>query len=244
MKSLTEIDMLNIWEQAMNQSPLQRALILLAAAYPEMQPDNLARLSIGQRDKRLLQLREQLFGSYLSNTADCPSCSEKIEWENNIADFLIPQAEDNESINEFVIAEDDYVIRFRLPNSLDVSAIVASDADAAQRQLLSRCLLQSEYSGKNCALEHLPDSVIQKLIQRMEELDSQAEIRINLNCPECSHSWEVLFDIADFLWIEINDWAKQMLHIVHRLALGYGWNEREILNLSPVRRQLYLGMLG
>ena len=26
-----------------------------------------------------------------------------------------------------------------------------------------------------------------------------AEIRIQLTCPECSHSWEVLFDIVDFL---------------------------------------------
>ena len=93
-------------------------------------------------------------------------------------------------------------------------------------------------------MDQLPDSVIRKLNQRIEVLDPQAEIRINLLCPECSHKWDVFFDITSFLWTEINDWAKRMLQMVHKLALGYGWSEHEILNLSPVRRQLYLGMLG
>ena len=245
MRNLSAIDMLNVWEQGLNQPLLQRALILLAAACPEIQPDILAQLSIGQRDARLLQLREHLFGPYLINTADCPSCSERIEWESRVADFLIPRSESNAVTNEFEIDVDDYSLRFRLPNSLDIAAVANSeDPDQAQLHLLSRCLLKVEHSGASCSVDHLPDSVIQKLSQRIETLDPQAEIRINLNCPECSHNWDVLFDIASFLWVEINDWAKQMLQTVHKLAVGYGWSEREILNLSSVRRQLYLGMLG
>ncbi|MEA1978379.1 MAG: phage baseplate protein, partial [Chloroflexota bacterium] len=67
---------------------------------------------------------------------------------------------------------------------------------------------------------------------------------MTLTCPECSHQWEVLFDIASFLWTEINNWAERTLRTVHQLASAYGWAEREILNLSPVRRQLYLGMVN
>ena len=245
MRNLNAIDMLNVWEHGLNQPLLQRTLILLATACPEIQPDTLAQLSIGQRDGRLLQLRERLFGPHLVNTTDCPACSERIECENRIADFLLPLSENNATANDFDIDVDEYSLRFRLPNSLDIAAVAnCKNTEKAQQLLLSRCLLKVEYSGAGCAVDQLPDSVIQKLNQRIEALDPLAEIRINLLCPECSHKWDVLFDITSFLWTEINDWAKRMLQTVHKLAAGYGWSEREILNLSPVRRQLYLGMLG
>jgi len=81
------------------------------------------------------------------------------------------------------------------------------------------------------------------LNQRIEELDPQAEVRINLNCPECFASLEVFFDIASFFGQKSMSGGR-MLQTVHKLARAYGWTEREILNLSPVRRQLYLGMVG
>jgi len=31
---------------------------------------------------------------------------------------------------------------------------------------------------------------------------------------------------------------------VHTLARAYGWRERDILTLSPTRRQFYLNMVG
>lgn len=245
MRDLATHDMLSIWEQGLSQPLLQRALILLVTAFPEMQPDALAKLSIGQRDRYLLQLRERLFGQQLFNTAVCPACAGRVEWESKIADLLISPDNECTTVNEFDTDVDDYKLHFRLINSLDIAAVVNSaDDEKAQKYLLSRCLLKAENSGVSYTFDQLPGAVIQKLNQQIEALDPQAEIRINLNCPECSHSWDVLFDITSFLWAEINDWAERMLQTVHKLAAGYGWSEREILNLSPVRRQLYVGMLG
>ena len=56
--------------------------------------------------------------------------------------------------------------------------------------------------------------------------------------------WVVVFDIAGFLCQEIDHWAGRMLRTVSKLAAAFGWSEREILRISPLRRQLYLGMLG
>jgi len=249
MKTLKAEELLSVWEQGLNQPLLQRVLILLAAAFPEMQPDTLMKLSIGQRDLRLLQVRECLFGQQLLNTAVCPQCNERIEWENSTADFLAQPESANSTANEFDLDADDYTIRFRLPNSLDISAVSSNSIEIQnenkiEQHLLSRCLLKVERLGVSCDVSQLPDSIIQELNQQFDTLDPQANIHIRLNCPECSHSWDVLIDIASFLWMEVNDWAQQMLQMVHKLAIGYGWSEREILNLSPVRRQLYLGMLG
>jgi hypothetical protein len=47
-----------------------------------------------------------------------------------------------------------------------------------------------------------------------------------------------------FFWNEIEAWACRVLHDVHTLAGAYGWSEREVLRLSPTRRQMYLEMVS
>ncbi len=245
MKTLRAEELLYVWEQGFNQPLLQRVLILLVTAFPEMSPDALVKLSIGQRDQRLLQLRESLFGQQLLNTAVCPQCDQRMEWENRITDFVDQTEEQSTAVQTFDLNDEGYTLQFRLPNSLDITAVINTEStEIAQRQLLSRCLLKVEREGKRYEPAQLPDSIIQKVIQAIEIQDSYADIRLQLNCAECSHRWDVIFDIDSFLWTEINDWAERMLQTVHRLAVSYGWSEREILRLSPVRRQLYLGMLG
>lgn len=235
---LTAAELLDIWEKGLRQPPLQRIFILLAVAFPDRTPAELLELSIGQRDALLLQLREQFFGQRLLNTARCPQCAERIEWESSVTEYLVQATEPAES---FELHEADYMLRFRLPNSLDIAAAVnAGDTEI----ILNRCVLHAEQNGEECAPDKLPEFVLQKLAEKIEEADPMAEIRLQLHCPACSHDWEAVFDIASFLWAELNDWAERMLRTIHKLAAGYGWSEQEILALSPVRRQLYSGMLG
>ena len=58
MHPLTDSDIVGVWERGMANQPVYRALILLAFACSEMTPEMLARLTIGQRDSLLLELRE------------------------------------------------------------------------------------------------------------------------------------------------------------------------------------------
>jgi|WetSurMetagenome_2_1015567.scaffolds.fasta_scaffold98774_3 hypothetical protein len=245
MRNLNAEDILNVWEQGLNRSLLQRMLIILVAAFPEMSPDAIAELSIGSRDACLLVVRERLFGSRLINNAVCPHCAGRIEWEQEVSDIVVETAV-SPTAHQFSLEKDNYRLCFRLPNSVDMAGLEGNGnpAAVALKLLLKRCILSAEHAGAFCDIEQLPESVIQALNQRIEELDPQAEVRINLTCPVCSHRWEIFFDIASFLWSEINEWAERQLQTVHKLARAYGWTEREILNLSPVRRQLYLGMAG
>jgi hypothetical protein len=242
MRQFTAIDMLTVWEQGLNQTRLYRALLFLMATHPELDPNDIAEWSIGQRDQRLLQLRKQLFGSTLVSTCVCPECSERIEWQNNVNDILMDEEELCDS--DFDLEIDTYKVRFRLPNSLDIAAVIdIDDIDKAQTDLLKRCVLEFSNKGKERPHAKLPKKVIAALSKRVESLDPQAEIAIDLACPACAHRWDVLFDISSFLWTELNDWAERTLQMIHVLASAYGWTEQEILMLSPVRRQLYLGML-
>lgn len=242
MRQFTAINMLAVWEQGLDQSQLNRALLLLMGTHPELDPNDIAEWSIGQRDQHLLLLRKQLFGSTLVSTCVCPDCSERIEWQNNVNDILIDEEELNDS--EFDLEVDTYKVRFRLPNSLDIAAVInTDDIDKAQTDLLRRCVLEFSCKGKVRSHAKLPKKVVVALSKRVELLDPQAEIAIDLACPACTHRWDVLFDIGSFLWTELNEWAERTLQMIHVLASAYGWTEQEILMLSPVRRQFYLGML-
>ncbi len=245
MRHLTARELLDVWEKGLNQPLLQRALILLVAAFPEMSPDGLAELSVGARDARLLHVREQLFGSQFLNTTTCPQCLERIEWKSEISEMRIHTSTDESVPHEFTLEKDGYHLRFRMPNSKDLAEVIGSyDGDLAQRKILARCITSMEIADERCDVEHLPDHIMLMLNKRMEELDPQAAINMQVSCPACSHTWNVLFDIASFLWTEVNDWAERMLQAIHKLARGYGWTEKEVLQLSPVRRHLYVGMLG
>lgn len=245
MKPLTAMELLSVWERGLNETLLRKTLDLLSAACPELGFDTIAGLSIGERDARLLQLREWMFGSNLVNTARCPQCTQRVEWENRIADIRVQPSPISPSPAEFSLKVMDYGLRFRLPTSLDIAEVMnAPRDDSTPQDLLKCCIVSARHAGEACDPSSLPEDVLVALGRRIEELDPQAEIRIDLTCPQCSHKYDVLFDIASFLWTEINDWAQRTLRMVHKLATAYGWSERDILNLSPVRRQLYLGFVN
>ena len=245
MKPLNASELLLVWEHGLNRSMLERSLILLSAASPEMDSDAIAKLSIGERDKRLIKLREWMFGSRFVNTVVCPQCSERVEWENEIEDIRIQSSPAPTSGHQLSLDMENYNVKFRPPNSLDLAEVMdIPEANGTPGDLLKRCVITAEHVGSACSTEQLPDVVLQELARRIEELDPQADVSIQLTCPQCAHRWEVLFDIASYLWAEINSWAERTLRAVHKLARAYGWTEREILNLSPVRRQLYMGMVN
>ena len=97
--------------------------------------------------------------------------------------------------------------------------------------------------GKSIPFGKLPGKVLNVLVQQMSKADPQATTISNVTCPVCSHKWQITFDIVSYFWTEIEVWAKRMLRDIHVIASAYGWSEREILQLTPRRRQYYLQMI-
>jgi hypothetical protein len=89
----------------------------------------------------------------------------------------------------------------------------------------------------------VPDSAGETVEARLAQLDAALEFGLDFECPACAHKWRSVFDIAGYFWTEIADAAKRLMGEVHELAQAYGWNEREILALSPRRRRAYLGLV-
>jgi hypothetical protein len=216
---------------------------MLAAAYLDCSFDALAALSIGERDRRLLTLRQLTFGSQLASVANCTQCGETLEWTVETTDLVMQSpAEPPASLSVDV---DDYRVRFRLPNTLDLAALANAnwaDAASARQRLLENCILNAEEKGEEVSASALPVSVTTAIVKRMAEADPQADLQVDLSCPACGEEWRAQFDIESFFWTEMCSWAQRILSEVHRLARAYGWSETEILGLSPWRRQFYLSL--
>jgi len=231
-----------VWEWGNGQTSVQKALGLLMVAWPENSPNELAGLSVGQRDGRLLQLRESLFGPKLASVAVCPACGERLELNFLVSDILITTPAPPAVLS---IEQADYAVSFRLPNSQDLLrlATAAVTTNAGRNLLVAGCILEARLDGQAIDVAALPDALIEAVIAGMAAADPQADVQLALNCPRCGHAWEPTFDIVSFFWQELNGWADRLLHDVHILALTYGWSESDILTLSEWRRQYYLGMI-
>lgn len=239
MQAVTASDVIRIWELGARQHPIDQALTMLSAAFPGWSRQELALLSIGQRDGHLLTLREQLFGSHMHMLATCPACAERMEFSLQTTDIRVTPESDGQQPFDLVV--DAFRLQFRLPNSTDLAAIVHCAAiDEARHLLGQRCVLHARHNEDVVSAAVLPEKCFEHVANRLAEYDPQAEIRLNLQCPACEHPWYMLFDIVSFLWQEISAQARRLLGDVHTLARFYGWREADILALSQTRRQLYL----
>jgi hypothetical protein len=246
MSRLTRIpsnsELIALWERGTGQHPVDRALTLLAACSPSEPYDDLARLSIGARDARLLEIYERLFGPSLDAFAHCPACNEPLEYTLSTHE-LTASASSPTAPPPLTLDDGHLSLRLRLPDSLDLRAVsTCTEPELAAKMLTERCIVEANRGGQPVPPADLPPDITQSISSALAAADPGAEMLIELNCATCSHAWQVTLDIERFLWSKISATAKRLLRDVHALASAYGWREPDILALSTVRRQTYLEM--
>jgi hypothetical protein len=233
MRTLTQADVLALWETGRSLHPLDQGVLALQAAFPELR-ESVADWPLGRRNRALAQLRVAAFGASLRGWMSCRRCEEQLEFEI-----------DGRALAEGAEPEMQIEVRgrnFRLPTSRDLAAVATEkDATAAARQLLSRCCANGE--GLPWKDEFWTEEWMEAVGERMAEADPLAEILLSFECPSCAVTFEESLDLPGFLWAEMGGRAKRLLLEVHTLASAYGWSEREILALPAARREFYLGQV-
>lgn len=239
MRALTASEIIQLWETACRFHPIDQALSVLRVVMPDHSRDELAALTLGQRDSLLLALRRITFGDTLPGKSHCPHCGETVEFELSCSalqqDFVVPKQK--------TVSQDDYTFQIRPLNSFDLAA--AADETTLQRArdlLLQRCSSDIHYQGKSIDFDKLPKEIEKAISKTALEADPQAEKLLDLNCPSCRHHWHSMLEIGHILWQEISARAQRLLTEVHLLAKAYGWHEEEIINLNPIRRAAYVQM--
>lgn len=235
--------------------PAQRTTMLLARCLTRLgpvdkvTPEIVRSLTVGDREALLLHLRRLTLGERLQCVLSCPdaTCGKTMDLELEIGDLLLPPYPSrNDRGHEMTVADDgvSYTVRFRTPTGADAEAVAylaLSDPQAAADELVRRCLDAVRVDGQ--PFPETPPVVTRALPARLSEVDPQAELVLNLTCPECHKAFSALFDIGVYFFKEIAAGIRRLYREVHFFAFYYHWSEAEILRMTHGRRQRYLGLL-
>lgn len=244
MRGLSGAALLSVWEQGLHQDPVARGLTLFGAAAPDAAPAELAAAPFGRRDAALLRLRCATFGTRAECFVACPACAGELEFTVDLPALLADAADAGPG--PWLLRTHGWRVTFRLPGAADVAAVVG--AAEPWLALARRCVVEAVPDGDpadgGAAEVELPLAVTGELEAAMGRLDPLAELTLALRCADCGHGWDARFDVAGFLWREIEVAARTLLGEVDALARSYGWSEAEILALSAPRRRSYLELVG
>lgn len=235
-------------------SPAARVTELLARCLDCLGPlqpvdaDTVRQLSVGDRESLLLHLRRITLGERLSCILQCPACEKKMDLDLSVTELILPPYPHETRFHESAIEDGDasYRVVFRTPNGEDqeaVAAMVGESVASAADLVLRRCVSQIATAGGE-TIEGVPDAVRRALPARMAELDPQADVLLDLTCPECATQFIVPFDIADYLFKEMATQERDFYRGVHWLSFHYHWDEDTILKLGRRKRQIYLELLA
>lgn len=243
MSRTSDAALVAAWEHGIERHALDRALILLALCSPEVDPSALARVCLGEREDRLLGLRASLFGDRLEAYASCPACQTGVEVELSVRSLRErPQPVDASAVT---LTAGNLRARARLPDSLDLAAVVRSgDAARARDVLLSRVVCDLQRDGLPATLDALDESDRAALSDALGEADPRAETLLGLACTDCGASWTAPLDVSAYLWRELEREVRRLLDEVAALARAYGWSEGDILAMGRRRRRAYLERAG
>lgn len=237
-------DLLEVWERGLKVSAVERPLDLLSSADSPQSRKEIALLPLGRRDAALFELRLRIFGQKVVCTATCPACNERLHVSLDLGVLMV----DSPKGQHGVVNIEDLRIEFRLPTTADLieaSRDGAVSPETLRLALLARCVLSIVDAAGRCEqISDLSDDGIARVIAGMAAADPQADVTLDLSCPTCPNRWLEPFDIASFLWIELDSLARRLLREVATLASVYGWSEFEVLRLSSTRRHHYLELAG
>ena len=192
--------------------------------------DIIARLLAGDRDYLILQLRRLTLGDRFAAVFSCPACKRAMDVEFLAQDIAIEPRPQNAAVYTWASDDAQRVVRYRLPNGADQEAVADLSTGDAVEALLARCVIDD--GGTPLSVEERA-----AVIAEMDAHAPQIDLELELNCPECGHSFTTPFDCTSFFFSEIRAQSRHLIREVHYLALHYHWSEAEILNLQRDRRR-------
>jgi hypothetical protein len=217
-------------------------------------PDAIRDLSVGDRDYLLLALRGATFGPKVSRVFTCPqaSCGAKMDLDLFVADFPVYERPAQPSHRLRIAGPEAGTlldVEYRVPRGREQELIAAwpsGPLDSLRDRFLESCVVRVALAGDGAELPFaaLPASCKETLAEIIEETSPRVELELELVCPECAHTFDVLFDPASLLLDDIGADRAGFERELHLLAFHYHWSLDEILRLARPRRQRFLRVLA
>lgn len=234
MRRPNQAQLLAAWEAGREMPWPARAQRWVDALRSTSEP-SASSLTMGQLDRLLMELHEAALGTPLPCVSTCSACGSTIEFELSTERWThAPQS----GPREFVVQLRGSPTRFRVPSVEDVDQSLRLGPNA-RAHMLERCRIRDGES-RACTLEPGDDRII---AEAMAAADGASLGELTLACAVCDALTTRQFDAAAYVVSALDAWAKRLLRETHELALAYHWSERDILDLSPLRRASYLQLV-
>jgi uncharacterized C2H2 Zn-finger protein len=217
--------LLNLVARGENRSLLEKAVLLLLAARPELDRSSAWDWTLGDRDRTIWDAwRHHHGGGRMDALSRCPRCDASVEF--CLPDDFSPPPAVSVSAS---LKVDGQQWRLRLPTSRDMLA--AQRGDFRLPDLLV----------EGPTLETISQPAIEAAL---EAADPGLDVVIALGCPTCDARWEQSFDVIRWVWQYCEARADRLLQDIDAIARAYGWSEADILALSEQRHRRYVAMIN
>ena len=231
--------LLALWARGLAHTGPTRTDVVLQASGKVPAPRTL-----GARNISLLELHADLFGERLELRSHCPSCGTAVEFSSD-SRALAARLPKGAAAPSHRIDIEGYAIEFRVLSSADlIDASRSTTESAFVTRLLERCVLTCTRAAADVAVRDVPETVLDRLSQQMEALDPAARVSFAVECPHCAAAWDAQLDIDQLVWTKVQAAAERLLLEIDTLARAYGWTERDVLELDPLRRAAYLQLVN
>lgn len=227
------------WERASARPSPWREVELLAAITGS-EAAALARLSLGDRDRLLLHALRAVAGDTLACETTCPACQSTLEFEIRVAALITDRPP--EPGNDARLDVGDCELTLRLLDTHDLAHSIAASGDIAQ-DLFERSIVSARRGGDALPVSALGADARRAVAARLEEMDAQMDVALDVACQECAHRWRAPLDPGLLLLREVERSAQRSIEEVHVLAREYGWREADILAMPRSRRWRYLELV-
>lgn len=196
-------------------------------------------LTVGDRVALLLQLRRLSFGDRMECSITCPACRDEMSLSLSVGRLL--QSKSGEARTEGEVNVGGFLLKIRPLVGADVEAL---EADKAANNLAEALVRSCIVSADVPLPTQIPEEVVAGVSAKLEEMDPQADILLDLSCPSCGHRFGTPFLIDEFLMREVRSRVPQLEREVHWIAFNYHWSEDDILSLPTGKRAKYVDLIN
>lgn len=204
-------------------------------------PDQLARLTIGDRERLLLAVCSRLLGAETDLAVSCPSCKSVVEVPISFRDLVTAQPQSADRRCGLAAPDGTWTAELSPPTAEDIERTLGRGPEASRRLLEACVTALFDAQGQSVARDTLPRECEGELADNLLALDPLAECRIAVDCPHCTTAFETLLDGFSLLKAAFGS-AGALYGDVYRMARAYHWSEADILALPLMRRSQYLAI--
>ncbi len=249
-RTTTRLDptsLVDLWETHAQRGALHAGITALERAGNR----DVLSLTLGDRNERLLTLRQAHLGDDLNLVATCPHCGVDVEATVSCDQLIAAGSEDDATDRDGAKAErgswdltlDGYRIRMRpLRVAAEVGAVAADDLESARAVLITAAVTEAFREADVVEPTQLPEAVVVAAGDSVLQADRLAEVELQIMCPECSRSWPASLDVSRLVPEELSRLGAELLGDVDLLARTYGWTEAAVLALPAARRATYVAL--